>query len=501
MSNNETRPVIGPRRPFSNRKQELSLFRHLIEQGKDGSQIRPCILCYWGAHGIGKSRLLLQLQEQYHHRQPEFTDWMRKPAVARLDLARASILWKDGLFQREELVRELWRQLAQELELDVQPLPYGSPAEWAEHFVRQVTAWMVQDVTPVIILDTLDDLLERDKDSFVWLEEQIVERLALTNRLIFVFGSRRQLTTQWTRLQVKRRLLTAQLEQEYGSHLQVFDAAAIAVQVSAGAPASELLLRYTYGHPLYTEKMASCLEAQGLDLRRSPLAELQTALDECEPVILRELVKSILSQHLAEMQMILYLSVLRVLSLERVRALLERLQLVNGGLGDDYFLDFIYQLVVANLIQRDPNNKSLRIMETTLRHLFVRLLELDDRAGLLRAHEQLAEFFKAKIQQSHELFTMYLPELIYHRLAIYQLSSASAPATFVAQLMQDIRQMQTAPSSGEWCAAIANLYADQTIREMAHAELWIAMITQFQRNCTEDAPRIQVAGGLVWRQM
>lgn len=502
MSTDEARPVIGPRRPFSNRERELSLFRHLIVQGKDGSQIRPSIICFWGAHGIGKSRLLLKIQEQYHHSQPEFERWIRKPSVARLDLARASTLWEDGLLQRDELVRELWRQFALELELGGQLPSYGSPAEWADHFVSQVTAWAIQDVTPVVILDTIDDLLERDKDSFAWLEQNIIERLAMTNRVVFVFGSRRQLTTQWTRLHVKRRLLTAQLEQEYRSHLQTFDAAAISIQVSAGVTASQLLLRYTFGHPLYTEKMASRMEAQGLDLRTASADELNTAMQRSEFSILQDLVRSILSQHPQDMPKIVVLSVLRVVSLERVRALFERMALVQAGLGDDYFLNFIHQLTMANLIQRDPANKALRIMEPTLRCMFLRLFELQDRDALLRSHEQAAEFYSEQIRRSHELFSIYLPELIYHRLSLSKLADGDALDSLPQQLMQDLQQMETVPQPREWCKVVESLHSDVELRNLAQENVWNAIIAELDQNCTHgDTPKVNQVGGFVWRQM
>jgi hypothetical protein len=209
-----------------------------------------------------------------------------------------------------------------------------------------------------------------------------------------------------------------------------------------------------------------------------------------------------LSQHAEDIRKIISMSVLRFVSLERVRALFERLGLVDLGLGDDEFLNFLHQLTMANLIQRDPNNKALRIVEPTLRCLFLRLYELQARDALGHAHQQAAQFFTERIQHSHELFSIYLPELIYHRLMYARLVDEGLAETLPAQLMDDLGKLDTLPGTKEWCKVLDSISHDPDLPMLAPQPAWQSVLAMLEQNCSaSDTHKQDPVGGTAWQPM
>ena len=128
--------------------------------------------------------------------------------------------------------------------------------DYAVHFVEQVTAWLAQ-ATPVILLDTMDSVVQDDETAFFWLEEHLIEPLALTDRVLFVIAGRGELR-RWRRFQVRRRVDVFPLPP--------FDVETAGMEIRADPGASRALYHHAFGHPLATEYLGRILEQQGLDL-------------------------------------------------------------------------------------------------------------------------------------------------------------------------------------------------------------------------------------------
>lgn len=249
------RRAPDPQLSFKNRLPELTIIRKKLEAISHEQPGALPVMCFWGVAGIGKSWLLAELERRYRSDGPESGDFLRPTVAARLDLDRTSTpaLWRDGKLDRSRIIRELWRQLAEQIGDPVPDDLEGiSPEEQAYRFVHRLTD-RLNDCTPVILFDTMDDVVRDDEASFAWLEENLIERLALTDRVLLVFASRGELR-RWQRFQVRRRV---------DLHpLVTFDALTAGEAVEANAQVSRALYRHAFGHPLATEYLAR-LEGAG----------------------------------------------------------------------------------------------------------------------------------------------------------------------------------------------------------------------------------------------
>lgn len=396
-----------PRRPFVNRERELKLVQDRLDIGIQGESMPSVVMCFWGAFGMGKSWLLLELERLYKHADPQVLG-SHLTIAARLDLNREILpaLWKNDRLNREQVIRELWKQLASQVGTDVPDWGRVSADEWAEAFVNEVTAWSAKSVTPIIMLDTVDDLVTLDEQTFFWLEQHLVERLAMTDRVLFVFASRGELR-RWRRFQVRRRVDSYRLT--------AFDAGIAGQEVGANPAVSEALYRHAFGHPLVTEYLGTVLEKQGVDLQKAERVE-QLIEPSLAQAVLGEVIDKIL-QAVPELpaRLARYTSVLRWVSVEPLRFLAERSGLVEPGRGDAYYLDdFIGRLQAHHLLYWNSNKNSYE-PDPVLRRLLAYFLELDEPTRFCETHFAAFDFHRGHLSEYPQYLARYVPELAYHR--------------------------------------------------------------------------------------
>ena len=317
----------GPGRPFVDRENELRLVESKLEEdGIRGGQMRSCVICFWGAYGMGKSWLLKKLEEKYYS--ASINRSVSHPTIAvRLDLSRHSTksLWHETRIKRELIIRELWKQLATQLGDDAPAHSLASPDEWAKDFVSTVTKWALASCTPLIMLDTVDDLIDTNDDDFGWLEEHLIEPLAITNRVLFIFTSRGEIKN-WKCFQVRRRI---------DSHrLSAFDVNTAAKAVQADPAISRELSRHSFGHPLSTERLATLLEKNlNLDLQKASAFK-----KPLNPRVMRAILKQVDEEILRVFDepfrpIARAVSVLRWISVEPLRFLAKKMNRVERARG------------------------------------------------------------------------------------------------------------------------------------------------------------------------
>lgn len=444
-----------PGRPFVNRDSELGLIQDKLDIGTQGKPMRQEVVCFWGAFGMGKSWLLGELERRCRYTVPQ-PSGSHPTIAARLDLDKAILtaLWQSDHLDREQLIRELWKQLAEQVTGTVVPdLERASPEMWAEEFVNQVTRWSTRSTTPVIILDTVDDLVTHDEKTFFWLEEHLVERLAMTDRVLFVFASRGEIQ-RWRRFQVRRRV---------DSHrLTAFDANVTSQQMKASAEVSQMLYRYACGHPRFTDHLGTLLEDCGADLQVTESVKRYLSPSEVQAV-LTEVITEILNRvPILPARLARYASVLRWVSVEPLRFLAEKLSLVESGHGDAYYLDQIIGALQAHHLLYWNSEENCYEFDAVLRRLLANFLELDEPVRFCEAHLAAFEFHRDHLDKYPQYLARYVPELAYHRAVLAHTSLGSQPPTLQEWL---IPFTEKAPSHSEpWRELVKALDQDAELQ-------------------------------------
>jgi hypothetical protein len=422
----QSRRFPEPGRPFVDREQELALIQDKLGKGFFGKPMRSVVVCFSGAFGMGKSWLLVELENYY--RDGQQTSASHPTIAARLDLnlEDSPAIWQEEGEQvgrepevrldRVKLIRELWRQFASQLGIEVPDLGWASADEWAKDFVREATTWATRMVTPLILLDTVDDLVRFDDKSFLWLEQHLVEPLAMTDRVLFVFASRGELR-RWSRFQVRRRV---------DSHrLTAFAPDATCQEVKASLAVGEVLHRHTFGHPLVTDLLGTALEEEGIDLETVGQSELsvEPALMQ---LILQEVVDEILEDVPEEAAMLArYASVLRWVNVEPLRSFAEDLGLVEAGRGDAYYLDDLIGRLQAHHLLYWSIDRNTYEPDPVLRRLLTYFLELNEPARFRAAHLAAFDFHREHLSRYPQYLDRYVTELAYHRAVLARADSLS----------------------------------------------------------------------------
>jgi hypothetical protein len=282
--NLQPRRAPEPYRPFVNRQAELQFIADKLRPAHQGDLMPMVVTCFWGAFGIGKSWLLGELERRYRRSGPQ-VHGSYPTIAARLDLHPlvSPVLWQDGKLNLSHVVQELWKQLAPQVSIGVPDLGQVGAADWAEAFIKQVTTWLAY-ATPVLMLDTLDAVVRNDEAAFFWLEEHLVEQLALTDRVLFIFASRGELR-RWRRFQVRRRVDSYPLA--------AFDAETAGREVKANPAVSRALYHHAFGHPLATEYLGSILEKQGINLEMADEGKATAAM---EPSLVQAVLNEVTTQ-------------------------------------------------------------------------------------------------------------------------------------------------------------------------------------------------------------
>jgi hypothetical protein len=469
-SKRQPRRSPEPGRPFVNRGRELALIQEKVRKGLLGKQMRSVVTCFWGAFGMGKSWLLIELENRY--RDGLQTSATHPTVAARLDLNREDSpgIWQEKeqvgsepvlQLDRVKLIRELWKQFASQSEIEVPDLGWASADEWAGNFVREATAWAARMVTPLIMLDTVDDLVRLDEQSFLWLEQHLVEPLAMTDRVLFVFASRGELR-RWKRFQVRRRV---------DSHrLNAFAPDATCQEVKASHAIGEALYHHTFGHPLVTDLLGTALEERGIDLEEVEQSELPI-----EPALMRSILREVVDEILKGLRepvagLAKYASVLRWISVEPLRSFAQELHLVDADRGDAYYLDdligglqthhLLYWSIDKNSYEPDP----------VLRRLLTYFLELDEPARFREAHLAAFNFHREHLDHYPQYLARYVTELAYHRAMLARYESAEPSPPTLQEWWEQFLERPVSINPERWAELVEALEQDSELKDVLPPE-------------------------------
>lgn len=445
-----------PGRPFVDRSRELGIVRERLSIGVSGDSIPSPVVCFWGTFGIGKSWLLGHLKNRVSVLE-QWTQLSHPVITALLDLDRTvPAVWQDDQLDRVRLVRELWKQLASDplLGAKVPNWEQASEYEWANAFVNQVTAWAARFATPMIMLDSVDDLVSHDHDAFSWLEQNVVERLAMTDRVLFIFTSRAELSN-WERFQVLRRVFSHQLK--------AFDSSTAGHQIKASPNMSEALFCHAFGHPLITDYLGTELEKRGINISavdggiQIDISLVQAVLRGVMEEVLKDTPE--LAARLAK-----YASSLRWFDVDQLRFLSEGLDLVRPDLGNAYYTRLITDLQSHHLVHWNGVCKEYRF-DQTLRWLLCHLTELEEPAKLCKAHQLAFRFYAAHLNEYPQYLARYLPELAYHRAILDRCNVAPSEFPAFESWWARFRDRNVSIDPASWAALVNELEQDTELRE------------------------------------
>jgi len=469
-----------PGRRFVNRETELQLVQNKLDLGIQGKPMPSVVMCFWGAFGMGKSWLLLELTERHKRADPQVRGSSSYPTVAaRLDLNReiSPALWQDTGLNREQMIRELWKQLACQLGAEVPDLGRASADEWAEAFVNEVTKWSTRSATPLIMLDTVDDLVKLDEPTFFWLEQHIVERLTITDRVLFIFTSRGELR-RWKRFQVRRRI---------DSHrLTAFDAETAGKEIKASTAMSEALYHRAFGHPLITDFLGTALERHGVCLQ-----ELERVEQLIEPPLVQTILGKVIGEILKDMpeqsaELAKPASALRWVSVEPLRALAETLGLVEPGHGDAYYLDnLIGELQTHHLLYWNGDRNSYEF-DPTLRRLLAHFLELDAPALFCEAHRAAFDFHNSHLNEYPQYLDRYVPELAYHRAVLERCERLAQQLPTIQAWWERFLSEKAPPTPEPWAELAQALEQDEELKEILPGEDYQRLRSEAQRRAVKQ---------------
>jgi hypothetical protein len=392
-----------PNRRFVNRHDELEIVRKKLRIGYQGKPMPSVVTCFWGAYGIGKSWLTRQLESEPLEIDQTGRTYSHPCITVRIDLSKDKnpALWGEDGLNRELFIRELMRQLAEKDPLGgTLPGPESiSPEEWAGRCIIQLTQRAAHNITPLILLDTVDDLVKHDRPAFKWIELNIVERLALTDRVLFVFTSRGELV-QWERWQVRRRV---------DSHrLKAFNEEHAGKEVNATPEISRFLYQHAFGHPLFTEFLGSLLEDKGGKVEKIGPDLVRT---ELEPVV--DEILSTLSDPAIE-KIARHTCVLRWISVEPLKDLCEALHLQPAGQPDADYQNLLDELQKHHLIYWN-SAKNVLEADSVLRKLLSYDLELMSPEQFAQAHLAAYHFHESHLNNLPQYLERYIPEMAFHR--------------------------------------------------------------------------------------
>lgn len=481
----ERRRAPDDANPFVNRLAELDLIQAKLDAAIDGGRIRSGVVCFWGAFGLGKSWLLLTLEERYRRRRPACAS--THPTVAAcLDLdvglpdrdPEYPTLWQEGRLDRGRLIRELWRPLAEQMDAGLPDLGRDSPDAQAAAFVGQVTQWAATSATPVLMLDTVDHLVDRDRESFAWFEQHVVERLVVSERVLFVLAGRGDLR-RWDRFQVRRRVTSRRLE--------AFGPEATAEQVGMEPEIGQALHQQAFGHPLATDSLRTALERAGMDLQTA-----QQALERLDPALLRIVLERVVREIVAPIagdpqlqNLARHACVLRWLHVEPLRFLAEQLGIAERGRGDQHYLNLLNGLQAEHLLYWNGAT-GVYEFDPLLRRLLARYLELEDGAGYCAAHDAAYRFHQDHLGRYPAYLGQYVPELAYHG----KLLARCCPATPHPSLPEWWRGFlsEGAPSTQDpWQELVQALAGDRELQGILLPDEYDLLYQAAQERAGQDA--------------
>lgn len=377
---------------FVGRTSALQVIQKKIWEAQAGL-LTESIANFWGVSGIGKSWLLAHLYHLYHYpAQPTADPHPPQPSFAlqlHFEQQPTTLSWP-ALVQR--LAADTLQQLAG-ASLDgetIQQLGHAATTGDGKNLIHALVRLARRHV-PLLLLDNVDQLAAAD---WLMIEQQLIEPLARSGRVVVVLSGRRPVA-RWHRFEARRRVMDANK-----CRLDPFDVDQMIRQVVQSrlplALTADTLLRYSAGIPALISALAraaavwndkpAALPRDGRWLEKQHGAALLQLLRLAEDQILHAVpppLRSILNR----------VAPLRFYRLGSLRAMVENGSSLIQPQPDSHYLYLLRELEQTKVVWWDHAAHSYAhayVICAAARHLINARLRLEDNGRTCRALNQCA---------------------------------------------------------------------------------------------------------------
>jgi hypothetical protein len=412
--------------PFADRDWELEAVDYRLRILRSGGSVFQCVVNFYGIPGIGKTRLLKEIQSR-----------AQGIPTAMTDLAA----FRDGHRAGPEVLADQMVQLEQQTRLSdagfqkalkafrAHPLPedpYDEAAwyrfrqkakEVADAFSVYVYRHVKQPRQPVLLL--FDNSEAATGETFDWLEYEVFSPLVQTDRIMLVVAGLSPV--RWKRFEVRRRVLLRKLNPPQDDKL-------LEKQAVSWEKIADNIFRITFNYPPANRFVAEELERLGL-----PLTMDTNTFDDHRPALIQRLMTEVVEQNLLagvddDIRLAWRIAApLRQFDVTILRRVLPEFEPNFEGRGGNYYLLMLNRMVDTALVEWSAERKAY-VLDDTLRQFLALALETRDPDLARRIHERATELYRQWLEDVPENRSAYLVEWLYHEAQVLRLKGQELPA-------------------------------------------------------------------------
>jgi hypothetical protein len=419
--------------PFVDRDWELEAVNYRLGILRSGGSVFQCVINFYGIPGIGKTRLLEEIQG-------------RAEAIptALTDLAA----FRDGHRAGPEILADQMRQLERRTHLSdagfqqalkafrAHPIPddpYDEAAwyrfrqkakEVADAFSVYVYRYARQPKQPVMLL--FDNSESATGETFDWLEYEDFGPLVQTGRILLVIAGRSPV--RWKRFEVRRRVLLRKLNPPQDGRL-------LEKHKASWAPVAPKVVQITFNYPPANEAIVT-------ELERAQIVDQET-FNQYRPALIQRLMAGVIEENLltgvdTDLRLAWRIAApLRQFDVTTLRRVLPEFEPEFEGRGGNYYLLMLNRMVDTSLVEWSAVRKAY-VLDNTLRQFLDLDLETRDPDLARRIHERATELYHHWLEEVPENRSAYLVEWLYHQAQRQRLAGLEPPE-IVACLRQTLQ--------------------------------------------------------------
>jgi hypothetical protein len=400
---------------FVARKTELKTIREKVRQAQTENMIVEPVINFWGVGGIGKTWLLRHLEHTYNYlteptAEPSFLE--PRPTFS-LYYTFVDDPTKISLSTlTKSLASQTFSQLSERLSEEDRDILVQAGNTGNIKTLANILKKLSRDFVPLILLDNTEKIESAD---WAELEQELVEPLVSSNRVLVVIAGRRR-APRWKRFEVRRRAMEPDK-----TRIHAFSKDQVSKQIEQQGyriPA-DLLFSYTAGNPHLVDAIARNIrdwtngkEPDSIwfdqhqdDLLLPILQAYEEHLLEDLPKRLREVLQAV--------------SPLRAYRLEALRFMLTNRKIKVEPQPDSYYLSLLRDLEQQTEVVWWSQSRRAYKTDGMVRRVMNRKLLLQDEKAYTWRHRQAIKMYWNWAETYSGASEDFIIEIWFHQASIY----------------------------------------------------------------------------------